>query len=199
MRNLRKSPSRSSARNKPLLDAALVPVMAALLFAPACGAPPAVDAPPTAALGRGPRLHFEYVTIDERALSSETLAGRFSVITFIATYDVASQAQARFLADLLRDHKPRINAAALVLEAQENKPLVEAFVGSLRLSYPVALADAATIAGEGPFAGLHHVPSVVVLDREGREVWRRIGLIDEAALDAALTSLERGEAPGAKP
>ncbi len=125
----------------------------------------------------------------------ETLAGRLSVVAFLATYDVASQAQARFLSSVSRSHKPRINVAALVLEQPENKPLVEAFVGVLHLNYPVALADAATIAGEGPFAGLHHVPSVVILDREGREAWRHIGLTDEAALDAALKHVERGESP----
>lgn len=168
---------------------------AALLSSAACGAPPATDAPPATALGVGPRLRFEYVTTDGLALSSETLAGRLSVVAFLATYDVASQAQARFLSSISRSHTPRINVAALVLEQPENKPLVEAFVGVLHLNYPVALADAATIAGEGPFAGLHHVPSVVILDREGREAWRHIGLTDEAALDAALRHIERGESP----
>ena len=118
------------------------------------------------------------------------MSGRISVIGFVATYDAASQAQARFLTALLKRHVPRINVAILVLEPPENRPMVEAFVGALRLPYPAALADAATIAGHGPFAGLHHVPSVVILDREGRERWRHLGLIQENDMDAAVREVE---------
>ena len=80
--------------------------------------------------------------------------------------------------------------AVLVLEASENPPLLEAFAQTMALEYPVALADAATIAGQGPFAGLHHVPSVVLLDRQGREAWRHLGLADEAMMEAALREAE---------
>jgi hypothetical protein len=55
----------------------------------------------------------------------------------------------------------------------------------------VALADAATIAGEGPFSGLHHVPSVVILDAEGREAFRHVGLITQEALEEVLRGIER--------
>jgi hypothetical protein len=118
-----------------------------------------------------------------------------SVIVFLATYDVHSQAEARVAAQLERHHTPRLNVAALVLEADDNRPLVEAFVASLGLSYPVALADAATIAGEGPFAGLHHVPSVVVLDRAGQEAWQHVGFVNEATLEAAVRRVETASPP----
>ncbi len=82
-----------------------------------------------------------------------------------------------------------------MLEAPENLPLVEAFTASLGLGFPVAIADSATIAGEGAFAGLHHVPSVVVLDRAGREAWRHVGFVNEAALDAAVRAVEAASPP----
>lgn len=180
--------------------AAALIATAASILASACGPRAEVEAPPPAAAPRGQRLQFEYVTIDGKPLSTQTLSGRISVIGFVATYDVASQAQARFLADLLHHHKPRLNVALLVLEAPENKPLVQAFAATLSLPYPVALADAATIAGEGPFKGLHHVPSVVVLDREGREAWRNLGITEEKVLEEAVQDVERGEpAPLAAP
>ena len=53
------------------------------------------------------------------------------------------------------------------------------------------IADAATIVGEGPFAGLHHVPSVVILDKEGREAWRHVGFVDQARLEAAVKAVEQ--------
>ncbi len=151
-----------------------------------------------AAPARGPVRSFSYETLDGGELSTASLARRFSVIAFVATYDVASQVEARFLAGLFRDHTPRINAALLVLEAPENRPLVEAFVATLKLPYPVALADAPTIAGEGPFAGLHHVPSVVILDPEGREAFRHVGLITQEALEEVLRGLEREDARSAR-
>jgi hypothetical protein len=175
----------------------------ALLPLAACGAGDAGAEPPTPAEGAsllpprdvGP---FSYEALDGTQISPASLAGRISVIGFITTYDTASQAQARILADLLRQHTPRINVAVLVLEPGENRPLVEAFASGLRLPYPVALADAATIAGNGPFAGLHHVPSVVILDRQGREALRRIGLFPRDALEDTLRAIERAK-PAARP
>lgn len=165
----------------------------AVLATLACGGPaePAKPPPQEVTTDLGPRLHFEFVTINNQPLSSATLAGRISVLGFVATYDVASQAQARFLTGLFRSHKPRLNVALLILEPPENQPMVEAFAAALGVPYPVAMADAATIAGRGPFAGLHHVPSVVILDREGREAWRRMGLVGAEELENAVREIER--------
>jgi hypothetical protein len=159
--------------------------------------PPAIELPRASAVG--PPLRFAYQAIDGRPVSTEELFNRVSVIGFLTTYDVHSQAEARLLAAIARHHTPRINVVALVLEAPENRPLVEAFAASLGLGYPVALADAATIAGEGPFAGLHHVPSVVVLDRAGREAWRHVGFVSEAALEAAIRAVEASSPPPTAP
>lgn len=135
---------------------------------------------------------FSYETLGGGELSLATLAGRVSVIGFLVTYDDASQAQARILGELARQHTPRLNVAALALDPPANRPLVEMFAAGLGLPYPIAIADAATIAGEGPFAGLHHVPSVVILDATGREVYRRIGLTPRGVLEDVLRAVEQG-------
>jgi len=134
----------------------------------------------------GPRRDFSFVTLDGSIVSDESYAGRMTVVAMVATYDTASQAEARFVNQLYVTHTPRINALLLVLEPAQNAPLVEAFAQSLELRYDVALADPATIAGEGPFPGLHHVPSVVLLDREGREVWRNLGVANDKTIGAAI-------------
>jgi hypothetical protein len=148
-------------------------------------AAPAAPAPP-----KGDPVRFEFRALGGGVLTSGSLAGRFTLLGFAATYDTASQAEAQFLASTARGHTPRVNVALLVLEPEDNAPMVRAFVDALHLTYPVAFADAATIAGRGPFADLHHVPSVVLLDREGREVWRRVGLATRDELDAALRDAE---------
>ncbi len=139
---------------------------------------------------RKARLHFRYELADGNgALDSDELGGRPTVIAFLATYDLASQAEARFVAHLSRSHTPRINAAAIVLDPPENRPLVVAFRDGLKLEYPVAMGDAALIAGEGPFGDVHAVPSTIVLDSERRLVWKHVGLVKEDELETALRGL----------
>ena len=65
-----------------------------------------------------------------------------------------------------------------------------AFVDTLGITYPVAFADEATLAGKGPFEGLHHVPAVVVLDKDGHERARHLGFLDEQQLDDLVKQAE---------
>lgn len=162
----------------------------ALAIASCTGARPTRPTTPSDGATGAP-LRFSFEAVDGRPISSEAFADRVTIIGFFTTYDVHSQVAARFLAGLARRHTPPVNVAALMLESADNKPLVEAFAKAIALPYPVAIADAATIAGEGPFAGLHHVPSVVILDRRGREAFRHVGLIDQAALEAAVRGVEK--------
>jgi hypothetical protein len=133
---------------------------------------------------------FRFARVDGGELDAAELRGRLTVVGLAATYDAASQAQARFLQALVRRHRPRINVVLVVLEPPAHLPLAQAFARTLGLTYPVVMADAATIAGSGAFPGLHHVPSVVVLDQDGREAWRELGLVEEPTLVAALRRLE---------
>ncbi len=169
------------------------------LGAPACGSAdpgPALprasaDVVGTAALpDSSSPVQFEWDEVHGGKLSSAALLDRVTVLAFVTTYDVPSQAEVRFLSELHRDHTPRLNVAVVVLEPPENAPLALAFASALDLGYPVAMADAATIEGTGPFAGLHHVPSVVVLDRAGVERFRHLGLVDRAGLEAAVREVE---------
>ena len=148
------------------------------------------DGPPA-----GPPVAFSWIEARKRAgrdarVDAESLRGRVTVLVFVTTYDVASQAATRFAMQLARSHVPRLNVALVVLEPLESRPLVEAFASALDLPFPALLADDATIRGEGPFAGLHHVPSFVVLDREGRERARQLGLVEHAELDAIVRRVE---------
>ncbi|MFO0757570.1 MAG: TlpA disulfide reductase family protein [Byssovorax sp.] len=181
------------ARRALAAQALLASILVAGIACSSPAAPPPERPRPEVPAGR--ILSFSFETVDGKPLSTETVAGRFTVIGFIATYDIASQAEARFIGGLARHHAPRINAALLALEPRDNLPLVQAFAQGMGIELPVALADAATIAGEGPFAGLHHVPSVVLLDRQGREVWRRVGLTDEATIELALRAAEASSEP----
>jgi hypothetical protein len=171
------------------------PLAYALLLA-ACEPIPVIErpaAPPPTAPAlepSGPPLTFEYRNVAGGTVSATDLRDRLTVIVLGTTYDVPSQAQAKFLAQIHRDHAPRINALLLVLEAPENEILVAAYASALSLRYPVVMADPATIKGAGPFPGLRHVPSVVILDKQGRERFRHLGLLTDVEIDEALRKLE---------
>jgi len=175
-----------------------VSLLAVSLLAAGCVTDRAVEEPapaPTLSVApepppATPPVAFGWTDLRGRPLSTASVRGRTTVLAFVATYDVASQAQARFLTALSKRHVPRINVGLVVLEQETNRPMVEAFVETLGIDYPVVFADAATLAGNGPFDGLHHVPSIVVLDREGHERARRLGLAKEEDLEELVREVE---------
>lgn len=146
---------------------------------------PAVPSSPTLE-SLGAPVQFAYRSIDDAPLTSASLRGRRSVLVFISTFDLASQAQARFLSMVKNRHAPPIHAAAIALEPPENRPLVEAFRSTLGLEYPVALGDAELLAGRGPFGDVSSVPTTVVLDEGGRIVAKRTGLLKDDELEGML-------------
>jgi hypothetical protein len=140
-------------------------------------------------------IQFVYGTTAGDELSSASTRGRGTAILFVTTYDLASQIQAKTLNRILKSHTPRINAGAVVLETAEYSMLADAFRSSLELRYPVAMADAQTLAGDGPFGRIESVPTTVVLDRSGREVWRKAGVAEAREIEEALATASRRGSP----
>lgn len=129
---------------------------------------------------------FAFGAVDGGELSSETTRGRATAILFVTTYDIASQLVAQRLEGVLRAHVPRANGGAVVLEAPKYAQLAVAYRSTLSLSYPVAMADSLTLSGGGPFGTVAQVPTLVVLDRSGREVWRHTGVPEAREIERAL-------------
>ena len=138
---------------------------------------------------RGPRLVFDLEAIDGTKVSTESSLGRCTVIGFLATYDTASQAEANFLRVVSREHVPRVNVVAVVEELPESKPLVQAFADSLGLRFPIVLIDAPALTHTA-FHDMKSVPSVMVLDKEGRRAWRKAGIVEAKEIESVLRTLE---------
>jgi hypothetical protein len=137
----------------------------------------------------GPVLDFSFQALDQSVVSTSTVHGRSTVIIFISSYDMACHAQARFLIGFARNHTPRINGVAVILEPKESAPLVQAFVETLDIRFPAVHVEPRALVG-GPFDSVQVVPHVVVLDRDGHAVWNKQGLMDEKQLAAVLRPLE---------
>lgn len=138
----------------------------------------------------GPPIVFAFGTTEGDEFGSAATRGRVTAVLFVTTFDLASQAEAKHLNEVLRSHTPRINAGAVVLEVPKHAVLADVFKKSLGLSYPVAIADNSTLEGTGPFGSIPGVPTLVILDRAGREVIRRTGLMNPRQIDEALSLAE---------
>jgi hypothetical protein len=139
---------------------------------------------------RGQVQRFDFGTTDGEELSSQTTRGRVTVLVLVTTFDLASQVAAKRVNQVLHAHRPRINAAAVVLEAAKYAPLAEAFRSVLELSYPVALADLSTLQRDSTFGEVVSVPTLLVLDAEGREVARKSANFTVSELEAWLAHAE---------
>ncbi len=167
-------------------------LLAALLLAGGCGGGDA-ESPPRAPIGRahGRPILFSYRTTEGGVFSSDSTRGRATAVLFVTTYDPASQLSAQKLDEVLRSFRPRANGGAIVLEPPQNAMLADVFRSTLHLSYPLAISDAATLHGEGPFGPVHVVPMLFVLDRDGRVVWQKAGVFKPAELESALSAASR--------
>ncbi len=136
----------------------------------------------------GPSISFSFETLDGKLVDSASTRGRATAVLFVTTYDLASQVEAQRLEDVIRVHTPRANGVLVVLEAQNYTELAAAFRDSLGLTLPTAMADPSTLDGTGPFGPIPRIPTLVVLDREGHETWRRPGVVTHGDIEKALAT-----------
>jgi len=137
--------------------------------------------------GRGQPIVYDFPAAgDDVVVNSDSMRGRPTVLIFITTFDLASQLLARRLGEIVVAFTPRVNAAAVTMEPPRYAELLPAYREAMALPYPVVMADYATQQGAGPFGSITFVPTIVVLDREGREVLRREGGVERSQIEAAL-------------
>ena len=115
--------------------------------------------------------------------------GRTTIVLFLTTYDTASQIAATRLNTEIHQLRRKVNAIGVVLEPPNHALLVGVFHDSLHLSYPLLMPDPTTLSGHGPFGAIEVVPTWVILDRSGREIWRNAGVNAIPELRAILQRL----------
>ncbi len=163
----------------------------ALSAASACRHGPDQAAPAKSARPASPAVRFSYGTTQGGELGHAQTYGRATVLLFGTTFDLASQVQAERLNELMHRYRPRVNVGAVMLEPPKYALLADTFRTSLHLDYPIALADDETRRGEGPFGRMDRVPTVVVLDASGREVFRKSGVVPIGEIERVLRRTQR--------
>ncbi len=141
---------------------------------------------------------YAYDSLDEHPVRAGALRGKPTVLAFVSTFDLKSQAQVDYLAGMAKNDGDSVNYAIIALEPPANRELVEAFRrfvdGKFGVTLLAALGDAETTAGAGPFGDVHVVPTLVVLDAGGRVAWRKVGLATSEEIRAALPKPSPGVA-----
>lgn len=164
-------------------------VVAASLFAAACGASKPAEGPaeavgishhdgsaPSAPLS-DKAVSFSFDSLDERPISSEAMAGKTTVLTFVTTGSVDAQAQLNFLVAMSGHDGDKVNYVAVALHPRREIPLVDALAHTVKVTFPVGIVDAEKMSSpSAPFGEIVAVPTTVVLDKKGRLVWKRTGL-----------------------
>jgi len=148
-----------------------------------------VDAPAADASrdeSRGQVQRYVFGTTDGEEISAESMHGRVTLLLFVTTFDLASQVAAKRVNQVLHAHRPRINAAAVVLEAAKYAPLAEVFKSTLELGYPVAIADLELMQRSSTLGDIDRVPTLLVLDAQGREMFRENGNFTVEEIDGWL-------------
>lgn len=161
--------------------ARLAALALASVVAAGCG-PKTVDPPPVGASDK-PGTSFSdrpvtyaFDTLDERPVSSTAHRGKPTVLAFVTTGDIVGQAQVDYLVAMAKNDGVKVNYALVALHPRKEIMLVEAYMSALKVEFPVALGDASSMAPQGPFGEISAVPTIVVLDRDGKIVWKHTGL-----------------------
>jgi hypothetical protein len=152
------------------------------------GAP--TDPPGVSLVATRSSIEFSFDAVGEPPVTAEGTRGVPTVIAFITTSSLPSQAQADFLVAMSKHDGDRVHYVMVVLEAQENRELVELYKKALSIPFPVAIADAQTLAGGGAFGDVSAVPVTILLDRAGRIVSRTEGrVVKSDEMRAAMKGL----------
>lgn len=126
---------------------------------------------------------------DERPVNSDAHRGKPVVIAFVTTGDLQSQAQVGFLNAMHKNDGERVNYALVAVHPRKEIILVETYRKATGVEFPVALGDGVSMSSAGPFGEIPAVPSVVVLDRFGKLVWKHTGLARADEIRAHVRNL----------
>jgi len=135
-------------------------------------------------------ISFQFDSLDSRPVSSQAFLGKPTVIAFITTWDLLSQAQVDFLVAMARHDEKETNYVLVAVQDAKEHELVEQYARTLGVTFPIAMIADARVAASS-FGEIDRVPEVVVLDREGRSAFRRTGLAKSDELRAVLSRLKR--------
>ena len=123
-------------------------------------------------------------TLDGAAFDLASLQGKPVFVNLWATWCPPCRVELPDLAAAAKVH-PEVQFVGLTLSSEPDE--ARKLIADAGITYPVVLIDSVVEAGWK----VTSVPSSVLLDAEGRVVWRRAGMVDEGDVVDALELLAR--------
>ncbi len=146
--------------------------------------------PPEAAVsGIGsPMPRFELTSLDGAKVNTASLEGKVVLFDFWATWCGPCHLQADILKELYPDAARR-GIEFVAISTGEEESTVRDFVARRPFPYAV-LVDPEEILG-GPLE-INALPTLLIMNRQGRISYRHTGVADASAIDAALRAAAAG-------
>lgn len=170
-------------------------VLAFAAFVAACGPkegagpPVGVSDRESSALLHGDPILYSFDSLDDRLVSSTSMRGKPTVITFVTTGELMGQAQVDFLVAMAKTDGDTIHYALVALHPRKEISLVDAYAKTLGVTFPVAIADPASMSAGSPFGEIVAVPTTVILGSDGHLAWKHTGLAKSDELRAHMRGL----------
>ena len=137
---------------------------------------------PTGPISKGqPAPEFARTTLDGREIALADFVGRPILVDFWATWCGPCHIQTRVLEPLVAEYRDRV--AFLTVSMGEEPETVRQFYRGSLPPYPVLLDPTDTLSAE---FGIHALPTILVIGRDGKVVYFEAGIADDPTLRAAL-------------
>jgi thiol-disulfide isomerase/thioredoxin len=132
-----------------------------------------------------PAPDFKFKDFGGKDLNLEASRGKVILLNFWATWCGPCRAEIPELIALQNRYKDRLQIIGLVVD-DDDESEIRKVIASEGINYPVALADPETRFAYGGIAAL---PTVFVINAEGRVVQKHVGLFDPALYETEVRAL----------
>lgn len=132
-----------------------------------------------------PAPDFKLKDLGGKDLSLEAFHGKVILLNFWATWCGPCRAEIPELIALQNRYKERLQIIGLVVDDDDENE-IRKVIASEGMNYPVALADTETRFAYGGIAAL---PTVFVINADGRVVQKHVGLFDPALYETEVRAL----------
>lgn len=166
-----------------LFREAVLALLSISLLLPGCVRPPGPPSEEAASSEAGkPAPEFKLSTLDGRQLGPSDFRGKVVVVDFWATWCAPCKIQHQILRSLHQDLAGR-EIQFLAVNLGEDEERVRQFVAKESFPFPVLLDPDETLTAK---LGIYALPTLLVIDREGKIAYLEPAIIDEERLRKVL-------------
>lgn len=139
-----------------------------------------------------PSPSFTLKDLDDHDVSSTNFAGTTRIFLFWANWDEPCRKQLPTLVELQREYGTNdLQVLALSLDNRD-VPAIKDTIATNGVTFPVLMADYATVQG---FGGLEAIPTVFVVEPRGMIISKYVGLTEKKAIENILRAIKQAEPP----